>query len=293
MCRLAAFPPMFTKEEALIVLKEFKDTNKDGTGSVYVKDNKFIVNKYPFCFNRVMKENLPLLDHMPYPGWTVAHLRAASHGKNLIENTHPFIKGDWAVVHNGVWQGYDIVKECLKPYIVFKGDTDSEVAAHLLRQRGPKEFSTLLEWGSGVFLSLGRDGCLWLVNFGGDAHFYKSDKGIVLASEFSIEQELELDKKIISVESGWIEFDSSGNIKRSNFKKEKDYSYTDYYGQIHGKGSRKNKWWSGIEEDIQSKEKVKEPATRKENDVTIVRNEADLKKVCSGPNLYNGVPYID
>ena len=115
MCRLAAFPPMFPRRKALEILANFYAGNEDGTGSVYVKDGKFVVNKWRYRLETVIKRKFPLLDHMPYDGWTLAHLRAASHGKIRKVNTHPFIRGDWAVVHNGIFSEYKIVKAALSP----------------------------------------------------------------------------------------------------------------------------------------------------------------------------------
>src|SRR5579859_2244118 len=155
MCRLAAFPPGFEPRHAIKILARFAKGNEDGTGSVYVKDGVFVVNKWALPLAQVVGRSYPLLDHMPYDGWTVCHLRAASHGGNTHDNTHPFVKGDWAVVHNGIWSEYDLVKAALKRYVKFSGETDSEVAAQLLATVGPKQFGRLIDYG-GVFLSLNK-----------------------------------------------------------------------------------------------------------------------------------------
>jgi predicted glutamine amidotransferase len=193
MCRIAAFPPKFPKEYALKYIARFAKGNGDGTGSVYLKDGEFVVNKWPISLAKVVYREYPLLDHMPHNGWTVVHLRAASHGENTMENTHPFIKEKfsvppranptrYAVIHNGIWSDYSLAKAAMSPYVDFEGETDSEVAAQLLANVGPKNFGKLVDWG-GVFMALQNNGELWVIKTSGDLQMRKTNYGIVIASE--------------------------------------------------------------------------------------------------------------
>ena len=59
MCRLAAFPPGFSRNEALSILANFEGGNTDGTGSAYVRDGKLIVDRWAKPFSKVVK-NKPL-----------------------------------------------------------------------------------------------------------------------------------------------------------------------------------------------------------------------------------------
>lgn len=213
MCRLAAFPPNFPKEKAWLILANFLDNNTDGTGSVYVKDGQFVVNKWATNLKKVWKRKLPLLDHMPYNGWTIAHLRAASHGRNSKQNTHPFIKGSWAIVHNGIWSEYNIVKTALAKHVQFEGETDTEVAAQLFAQIGPKKFFGALDRYSGVYLALNTNGHLWAVNTGGDLVMNKENDVILLASD------LEQSYNGIEFNRGWIHLGPDG--KSIKYKHEK------------------------------------------------------------------------
>jgi len=206
MCRIAAFPPGFSRTEALEILANFENQNTDGTGSAYVKDGQFVIEKWAKPFSKIIRRR-PFLSHMPYnDGWTIVHLRAASHGGNKIENTHPFVVGDWAFIHNGVWSEYELVKLALSKQVQMVGETDSEVAANFWNIVGPKTFAKAVKFG-GVFMGLHRNGKLWVANTSGDLEI-KALQGerIVLASEFN-RQEYE---NTVDAMRGWYEFDKNG-----------------------------------------------------------------------------------
>ena len=101
MCRIAAFPPGFGRIEALEIYANSENKNTDRTGSAFVLNSQFVIENSANPFTQIIKTK-PFLAHMPYDGWTIAHLRAASHGDNAKENTHPFVVGPWAFIHNGI-----------------------------------------------------------------------------------------------------------------------------------------------------------------------------------------------
>ena len=205
MCRLAAFPPNFPRIEALQILAEFEKTNTDGTGSVYVRDGEFMVDRWPEPFSKVIRRE-PFLGHMPYNGWTLAHLRAASNGAPLKRNTHPFVVGQWAVIHNGVWTDHNLVRLALSRTVKMKGDTDSEVAAHLWEIIGPRKFAEAMNF-NGVFLGLKKDGHLWVAKTSGDLEMkaLKKDRTLI-ASELDARK---YDERIDAL-YGWYHFDENG-----------------------------------------------------------------------------------
>jgi predicted glutamine amidotransferase len=211
MCRLAAFPPNFPRKKALEILLDMESYNQDGVGSVYVKDGQFVVDKYPKSITKILTKGVPFLSHMPYNGWTVAHLRAASHGKNSYENTHPFIVGDWAIVHNGIWSEHDTAKmvmQAMDSNIKFKGQTDTEVAANLINIMGPQKFAETID-GGGVFLSLNINGELQVSKTSGELRFYrqKNTKQVVIASEFPANL---YHRYSADIKEGWFKFDNRG-----------------------------------------------------------------------------------
>ncbi len=67
----------------------------------------------------------------------IGHTRWATHGKPSDVNSHPHISRDGriAVVHNGIIENYQVIKERLQSEgVQFLSETDTEVVAHLLSQ---------------------------------------------------------------------------------------------------------------------------------------------------------------
>lgn len=89
-------------------------------------------------------------------GVVVAHVRDASIGRVIEENTHPFVHGRWLFAHNGTLARFKRVKSVrdallaeidpdLRPHV--RGETDSERCFYVflsrLRARGPLDGASL------------------------------------------------------------------------------------------------------------------------------------------------------
>src|SRR5436305_9598551 len=75
----------------------------------------------------------------------IAHTGWATHGAPTERNAHPHISGDLALVHNGIVENHESIRERLKRAgYTFASETDTEVVAHLIaehRKSAPSLFA--------------------------------------------------------------------------------------------------------------------------------------------------------
>lgn len=232
MCRLAAFPPGTHKEFANEVLADFVRGNDDGVGSAYVKSGEFILKKFPYSYQEAVTKKDDLFDHMPYNGWTIAHVRYATHGGNTLANTHPIIRGDLVGVHNGVFSGSGIIRLALDGAVKWAGETDSEVALYLLNKLGRDKFYKEMPSGAGVYLTLNRKGELDCTKLSGDLRFLKMSNG-----SYSVASAFPTKYRDTFVTTGGWGFKPDGTPR--DWSEESEKKKTDRYSQQdigYGKG---------------------------------------------------------
>lgn len=234
MCRLAAFPPGFSKEDAIEMMATYGEYNKDGVGIAFVKDGEIVVKKWASSWEGLTKSKVDVFAHMPYDGWTIAHVRAATHGAKVPVNTHPFVKGDWAICHNGIYSGHQVARALLSEMgSEFLGETDSEVGAELINKFSPKRFPRFAGEHDGTWLALNKNGELHVIVTGGACDISKisGTRGqILIASSMTGDN-------VKTVESGWMRFTPSGHLKGGKYKMEKAFTPPSY-GRVWSRQDR-------------------------------------------------------
>ncbi len=132
----------------------------------------------------------------------IAHTRWATHGKPSEKNAHPHTDcaGQIALVHNGIIENYNELKEDLvKQGHLFASETDTEVIAHLIEEHLKEKddfeaaFTEALKHLRGTYgiaavalsqpnkLFVARMGSPLLIGVGKDEYFVASDVSAVLA----------------------------------------------------------------------------------------------------------------
>ncbi|MFW0888942.1 UNVERIFIED_CONTAM: glutamine--fructose-6-phosphate transaminase (isomerizing) [Pseudomonas sp. JL1] len=115
-------------------LKRLEYRGYDSAGvAVFTNDEKLERMRRPGKVSELEQA----LDAEPLVGRLgIAHTRWATHGAPCERNAHPHFSDNLAVVHNGIIENHEALREQLKALgYVFTSDTDTEVIAHLLNHK--------------------------------------------------------------------------------------------------------------------------------------------------------------
>ncbi|HFQ5429721.1 TPA: glutamine--fructose-6-phosphate transaminase (isomerizing) [Vibrio vulnificus] len=128
-------------------------------------------------------------------GTGIAHTRWATHGEPSEINAHPHQSGDISVVHNGIIENHETLRELLQSRgYVFESQTDTEVIAHLVEwelrtaaslleavQKTVKQLegaygTVVLDRNDPSRIVVARSGSPLVIGYGMKEHFIASDQ---------------------------------------------------------------------------------------------------------------------
>lgn len=129
MCGIVGYIGKNRCQEVLINgLKELEYRGYDSAGVAYLYNDKIVITK---TNGKIINLENKIEIHNSSLG--IGHTRWATHGIPSEINSHPHKCGKMTIVHNGIIENYNKLKEeLIKENVIFNSETDTEVACALL-----------------------------------------------------------------------------------------------------------------------------------------------------------------
>lgn len=132
MCGIVGYiGPREAQDVLLSGLAKLEYRGYDSAGIAVLADHTITVEKRK---GELANLEQALADHPLVGHVGIGHTRWATHGQPSDKNAHPHLgpEGKIAVVHNGIIENYQSLKETYLKDHTFKSETDTEVVAHLI-----------------------------------------------------------------------------------------------------------------------------------------------------------------
>ena len=127
--------------EVVETLEKLEYRGYDSAGVSFLKNQEIITIKSVGNINQLKNKIIKSLDSTSI----IAHTRWATHGLVCEENAHPHVStgGVWSVVHNGIIENYEELKQTLitKP----KSQTDTSVLPQMLEEYESSDIQQFIE----------------------------------------------------------------------------------------------------------------------------------------------------